>query len=49
MKQICFSYFLYGFKIKISVYAWTYDEQSRTYEEHIKTFKNIQTYLRKFK
>ena len=49
MKQTYFSYFLYGFKIKTNVYAWTYDEQSRTCEEHIRTFKNIQTYLRKFK
>ena len=49
MKQKWFSYFLYGFKIKTSVYAWTCDEQPRTYEKHIRTFKNIQTYSREFK
>ena len=49
MKQTCFSYFLCGFKIKTSVYAWTYDEHLRTCEEHIRTFKNIQTYSREFK
>ena len=42
MKQTCFSYFWCGFKIKTSIYAWTCDEQSRTYEEHIRTFKHIQ-------
>ena len=49
MKLTCFSYFLCGFKIKTSVYAWTCDEQPRTCEEHIRTFKNIQTYSREFK
>ena len=46
MKQTCFSYFLCGFKIKTGVYAWTCDEQPRKCEEHIRTFKNIQTYSR---
>ena len=41
-----FFIFWYGFKIKTSVYAWTCDEQPRTYEEHIRKFKNIQTYSR---
>ena len=49
MKQTYFSYFLCGFKIKTSIYAGTYDEQPRTYEEYIRTFKNIQTYSRDFK
>ena len=56
MKQIYFSYFWYGFRIKTSVYAWTCDEQPRTCdeqprtcEEHIRTIKNIQTYSRRFK
>ena len=39
-KQTCFSYFWCEFKIKTSVYAWTCDEQSTTYEEHIR--KRIQ-------
>ena len=46
MKQTCFSYFWCGFKIKTSTYAWTCDEQPRTCEEHIRIFKNIQTYSR---
>ena len=41
IKQTCFSYFWCGFKIKTSVYAWTCDEQPRTCEEHIRTFKHI--------
>ena len=45
MKQTCFSYFRCGFKIKTSVYAWTWDEQPRTFEEHIRTFKHIQRNL----
>ena len=45
IKQTCFSYFWCGFKIKTSVYAWTCDEQSRTCEEHIRTFKHIQRNL----
>ena len=49
MKQTCFSYFWCGFKIKTNVYAWTCDEQPRTCEEHIRTFKNIQIYSREFK
>ena len=55
MKQTCFSYFDVDlrsklvFKIKTSVYAWTCDEQLKTCEEHIRTFKNIQTYSREFK
>ena len=49
MKQTCFSYFWCGFKIKTSVYAWTCDEKPRTREEHIRTFKNIQTYSGEFK
>ena len=47
MKQTCFSYFWCGFKNKTSVYAWTCDEQPRTCEEHIRTFKNIQIYSMK--
>ena len=31
-----------------SVYAWTCDEQSRTCEEHIRTFKNIQENLNNY-
>ena len=42
MEQTCFSYFLCEFKIKTSVYVWICDEQSRTCEEHIRTFKHIQ-------
>ena len=45
MKQTYFSYFWCGFKIKTSIYAWTYDEQPRTYEEQLKTFKHIQRNL----
>ena len=45
MKQTCFSYFWCGFKIKTSAYAWTCDEQLRTYEEHLRTFKHIQDNL----
>ena len=45
MKQTCFSYFLCGFKIKTSVYTWTYDEQPRTCEEQLRTFKHIQRNL----
>ena len=41
-----FPIFLYGFRIKTSVYAWTCDKQPRTCEEHIRTIKNIQTYLK---
>ena len=48
MKQTCFSYFWCGFN-KTNLYAWTCDEQPRTCEEHIKTFKKIQTYSREFK
>ena len=48
MKQICFSYFWYGFKIKTSVYAWTCDNQLRTYEKHIRTFKHIQENLNNY-
>ena len=48
MKQTWFSYFLYGFKIKTSVYAWTCDEQPRTYEKHIRTFKHIQENLNNY-
>ena len=42
-----FFIFLIGFKIKTSVYTWTCDEQLKTYEEHIRTIKNIQTYSMK--
>ena len=45
MKQICFSYFWCGFKIKTSVYAWICDEQPRTCEEQLRTFKHIQRNL----
>ena len=48
MKQTCFSYFWCGFQIKTSVYAWTYNEQSRTSEEHIRTFKHIQENLNNY-
>ena len=48
IKQTCFSYFWCGFKIKTSVYAWTYDEQSRTCEEYIRTFKHIQENLKNY-
>ena len=48
MKQTCFSYFLCGFKIKTSVYAWTCDEQPRTCEEHIRAFKYIQENLNNY-
>ena len=34
--------------IKTSVYAWTCDEQSRTCEEHITTFKHIQENLNNY-
>ena len=34
--------------IKTSVYAWTCDEQSRTCEEHIRTFKHIQENLKNY-
>ena len=30
-------------------YTWIYDEQLKTCKEHIRTFKNIQTYSREFK
>ena len=43
-----FFIFLCGFKIKTSVYAWTCDEQLRTCEEHIKTFKHIQENLNSY-
>ena len=45
MKQTYFSYFWCGFKIKTSVYALTCDEQPRTCEEQLKTFKHIQRNL----
>ena len=45
MKQTCFSYFWCGFKIKTNVYAWTCDEQPRTCEEQLRTFKHIQKNL----
>ena len=45
MKQTCFSYFWCGFKIKTSVYAWACDEQPRTCEEQLRTFKHIQRNL----
>ena len=48
MKQTCFSYFWCGFKIKTSVYAWTYDEQPRTCEEQLRTFKHIQGNLNNY-
>ena len=48
MKQTCFSYFWCGFKIKTSAYAWTYDEQLRTCDEHIRTFKHIQENLNNY-
>ena len=55
MKQTCFLYFWYEFKIETSVYAWTCDErsrtcdkQSRTCEEHIRTFKHIQENLNNY-
>ena len=44
-----FHIFLYGFRIKTSVYVWTCDEQPRACEEHIRTIKNIQTYSKEFK
>ena len=43
-----FHIFLCEFKIKTSVYAWTCDEQSRTCEEHIRTFKHIQENLNNY-
>ena len=49
IRQTCFSYFWCAFKIKTSVYAWKCEEQPRTYEERIRTFKNIQIYSREFK
>ena len=48
MKQTCLSYFWCGFKIETSVYAWTCNEQLRTYEEKIRTFKNIQEILNNY-
>ena len=48
MKQTCFSYFWCGFKIKTSVYAWICDEQPRTCEEYIRTFKHIQENLNNY-
>ena len=45
MKQTCFSYFWCGFKIKTSVYAWACDEQPKTCEEQLRTFKHIQRNL----
>ena len=45
MKQTCFSYFWCGFKIKTIVYAWICDEQPRTCEEQLRTFKHIQRNL----
>ena len=45
MKQTCFSYFLCGFKIKTSIYAWTCDEKIRTCKEQLRTFKHIQRNL----
>ena len=48
MKQTCFSYFWCWFKIKTSAYTWTYDEQLRIYEEHIRTFKHIQENLNNY-
>ena len=48
MKQIYFSYFWCGFKIKTSVYAWRCDEQLRTCEEHLRTFKHIQENLNNY-
>ena len=48
MKQTCLSYFLCGFKVKTSIYAWTCDEQSRICEEHIRTFKHIQENLNNY-
>ena len=48
IKETCFSYFLCGFKIKTSVYAWTCDEQPRICEEHIRTFKHIQENLNNY-
>ena len=48
MKQTYFSYLWCGFKIKISVYAWTCDKQPRTCEEHIRTFKHIQENLNNY-
>ena len=48
IKQTCFSYFWCGFKIKTSVYVWTCDEQLRTCEEHIRTFKHIQENLNNY-
>ena len=48
MKQTYFSYFWCRFNIKISVYAWTCDEQSRTCEEHIRIFKHIQEDLNNY-
>ena len=43
-----FHVFLCGFKIKTSVYAWTCNEQPRTFEEHIRTFKHIQENLNNY-
>ena len=48
MKQTCFSYFWCEFKIKTNVYAWICDEQPRTCEEHIRTFKHIQENLNNY-
>ena len=41
-------FFWCGFEIEANV-MHEHDEQLRTYEEHIRTFKNIQTYSREFK
>ena len=48
MKQTCLSYFWCGFKIETSVYAWTCNEQLRTYKEQIRTFKHIQEILNNY-
>ena len=43
-----FIFFLCGFKIKSSIYAWTCDKQSRICEKHIRTFKHIQENLNNY-
>ena len=48
MKQTYFSYFWCGFKIKTNVYAWICDEQPRTCEEQLRTFKHIQRNLNNY-
>ena len=48
IKQTCFSYFWYAFKIITSVYAWTCEKQPRTCEEHIRTFKHTQENLNNY-